>query len=220
MRCGWSGACSFSLHRQEEPIAMRLALLVIATLLVPTVAAAQPGLAAPYTVVERHGIFAGGGLWGGNISCDGPDCGDFREAGGANGHIGYLFGPRLGLILDIWAMTSEQNDVAITYVAATVGARLWLLPRLWVQGGIGSGHAEVRVGPFGARGDDVPAGELAAGIELVRGPSFSLDLSIKGAAGSKTDDNGDITTGKMGGIGISMTWFAHRHYAPMLAAYR
>jgi len=199
----------------------RFALLIVAALVAaPKLASAQPGLAVPYTIAERHGIFAGGGLWAGNISCDGSDCGDFREAGGANGHVGYLFAPNLGLILDVWAMTSEQNDVAITFVAATVGARFWLAPWLWVQGGLGSGHAEVRVGNFGARGDDVPAGELAAGIELIRGPSFSLDLQLKGAVGKSTEDNGDVTTGRMGGIGVSMTWFSHRHYAPVLAALR
>jgi hypothetical protein len=188
---------------------MRFApLIVVATLSLPSLASAQPALAIPE--VERHGLFAGGGLWGGNISCDGSDCGGFREAGGANGHVGYLFGPNFGILIDAWAMTSSKNDVSITYVVGTINARLWLTPRVWVQGGVGNGHAEVRVNVFGVRGDDVPVGELAAGVELVRGPNWALDLSGRVAQGKSTEANGDVTTGRAAGVGVSMTWYAHR----------
>jgi hypothetical protein len=187
-------------------IALAASVVVLA---VPRPAAAQPGMIAE-PAYERHGLFAGGALWGGNISCEGSGCGsDFREAGGGSGHIGYLFGPNLGIILDFWGMTSKNNDVAITYVAGTLGARLWLVPQLWVQGGIGSGHAIVTVGPFAGRGDDVPVGELAIGLELVHNRNFALDVSLKVAQGTATDDNGNnVTTGRAAGLGISATWFA------------
>jgi len=178
------------------------------SLALPTLAAAQPALAE--RGLERHGLFAGGGVFGGNISCEGDNCGDFREAGGANGQVGYLLGPRFGLLLDVWAMTSSQNDISITYVASTLSARLWVAPRLWVQAGLGSGHAEVRVSIFGARGDDVPVGEVAAGAELVRGPGWSLDLTARIAQGTATSDNNNVTTGRAAGLGVTMTWYARQ----------
>src|SRR5262245_2975252 len=94
----------------------RFAVLVVAALaVVPTVAAAQPAIVvAPVRVMERHGVFAGGGLWAGNISCEGANCGsDFRGAGGLNGQVGYMLSPRLGLLVDLWGMSSEQDGVDI-----------------------------------------------------------------------------------------------------------
>jgi len=168
-----------------------------------------PVMVPPPPAMERHGLFGGGGLFGGNISCDG-NCGDsFREAGGANGHIGYMLTPRLGLLFDAWAMTSRETDnVSITYVAGTVGARLWLAPWVWVQGGVGSGHAVVRVAIFDARSDDVPVGELAAGLEVVRGPGWALDVTARVAQGSSTDSSGnDVSTDRMVGLGASITFY-------------
>lgn len=187
---------------------MRSSCLVIPLLLL----ASTTALAQPAMPMERHGLFGGGGVFGGNISCDGGDCGDgFRESAGASGHVGYMITPRLGLLLDVWAMTSEKNDTSITFAMATVGARLWLAPRLWVQGGIGSGHAVVRVGIFAAESDDVPVGELAAGVELVRGRGWALDLSARVAQGTSTDEAGnDATTGRAAGLGVSVSFFQRR----------
>ena len=163
---------------------------------------------------ERHGLFGGGGLFGGNISCDGADCGGFREAGGASGHIGYLFTTKLGVLLDLWAMTSSQNNVSVTFVASTINLRYYVAPSFWVQGGIGNGHAIVRVSIFQARGDDVPAAEVGAGLELVRGRNWALDVSLKLAQGGKTDQgmdmSDDVQTGRMVGLGAHITLFGTR----------
>lgn len=180
----------------------------------PPAGAGPPGVVMRVPM-ERHGLFGGGALWGGDISCDGGDCGDgFREAGGASGHVGYMVTPRLGLVLDVWAMTSSKDDVALTFAMGTVGARLWLIPGLWVQGGIGSGHAIARIGPFDAESDDVPVAQLAAGIEVVRGRGWALDVSAKFAQGASTDEFGDdITTGRAAAIGASVSFFQRRPHA-------
>jgi hypothetical protein len=161
----------------------------------------------------RHGLMLGAGLWGGNISCESNTqggCGDaFRKAGGLDLSVGYLFTPRLGILLDVWAMGSSEGDVGITYLVSTVNARFWVVPILWIQGGVGAGHAIVNVGPFEARGDDVPCGQLAAGLELVRGPAWMLDVQAKVAQGTSTDEGDDgVTTGRAVGIGVGFTWFA------------
>jgi len=197
-------------------------LPVVVALSMTRLAAAQPppppggGMPAPMPIMqppppalERHGLFGGGALYGGNISCDG-DCGNsFREAGGASGHLGYMVSPRLGLLFDAWAMTSRDTDnVSLTYVIGTVNARLWLAPWIWVQGGVGSGHAVVRVGIFEAQSDDVPVAELAGGVEIVRGPGWALDVTARVAQGSSTDDAGNnVSTGRAVGVGASISFF-------------
>ncbi len=182
-------------------------LLVLAAPAAPTVAVAQPGAPPP---PRRGGLFGGGGLFAGNISCDGSDCGGFREAGGASGHIGWMFGPRLGLLLDVWAMTSSKNDVAITFVSSTIDLRYYLAPILWIQGGVGNGHAVISLGGLSARGDDVPVGAVGIGFEVVRSRNWAIDIAFKVAQGSATEDNGTVTTGRSSGIGAHFTYFATR----------
>jgi len=180
-------------------------LVLAAALAAPQIASAQPAQQH-----ERHGLFGGGALWGGNISCDGDNCGGFRKAGGASGHIGFMFSPRLGVLIDAWAMGSSENNVDITYVTGTVDLRYYLAPIIWVQGGVGNGHAIVSALGFSARGDDVPVGELAAGVELARGHSWALDIEGKVAQGTSTSANGGVSTGRMVGLGVGITFFGGR----------
>lgn len=186
----------------------RISGLVMVLLAVPAAATAQPGGSRER---ERHGVFVGGGLYGGHISCDGSDCGGFRAAGGGALHLGYNFKPSLGLVLDVWAMTSSNNDVAITFASGTIGVRWWLAPIIWIHGGVGNGHAIVRVGPFASRSDDVPVGHLGLGVEVVRGRSWALAVEARVAQGTSTDDTSDgIKTGRSVGLGGTFTWFGHR----------
>jgi hypothetical protein len=181
-------------------------LVLAAALAAPHVAAAQP-----QATHERHGLFGGGALWGGNISCDGDNCGGFRKAGGASGHIGYMFSPRLGVLVDAWIMGSSENNVDITYVTGTVDLRYWLAPIIWVEGGVGNGHAIVSGFGLSARGDDVPVGELAAGLEVARARTWALDVQAKIAQGTSTDSSGgSVATGRMVGVGVGITWFGGR----------
>ena len=185
-------------------------LLVIASILATSAAHAQPGVMQQLPP-QRHGVFFGGSLTGGEISCDGDSCGGFREAGGGALQIGYMLSPRFGLLVDAWAQTSRDDDVALTFITTTVNARFWLARILWVQAGLGNGHAQLDVGPFAGRSDNVPVGQLAAGIELVRGRNWALDLQAKVAQGSETDDDGDaVQTGRSSGIGVSFSYFATR----------
>jgi hypothetical protein len=215
-------------------MSLRASLLVVAVLLAaPAIASAQPaaGAPAPPPVAApeapatpamapvppaeppappaRHGLLIGGGLFGGNISCNGTKCGGFREAGGGSFHVGYMFTPRLGALLDVWAMTSSKNDVAITFFTSTIDVRYFLLPLLWVQAGVGNGHALIHAGIFAARSADVPVGEFAAGYEVVKSRNWAIDVSFKIAQGSSTDNNGDnVKTGRSTGIGAHFTWYA------------
>ena len=187
---------------------LRLGLLVTAAIAqAPALAAAQPG-AEPLR--QRHGLFGGFGIYGGHISCDGGDCGDFRAAGGAAGHLGYAFTPRLGVVVDVWAMTSKENDVSITFVSGTVGLRWWLAPIIWIHGGVGNGHAVISWQGVSGRGDDVPVGHLGAGVEVVRGKSWALAVEGRVAQGTSTDDDALVQTGRSAGVGATLTFFGHR----------
>lgn len=189
---------------------LRLALtLGAAALLAPAVAAADADPEAAKN--PRLGLYGGFALHAGNISCEGDNCGDFREAGGFDGHVGYLFNDKLGLHFDLWLMSSSQNDVTLTFSSATVGVRYWVVPIIWLQGGLGVGHANWRyqgIIDFEANSDDVPVLQLGAGVELIRSKRWAMDLEGKIAWGSSTDDDGNRdSTGRMVGAGVGFTWF-------------
>lgn len=187
-------------------------LVVLALLLVPSIALAET---EPRPKPQRYGLMGGLALHGGNISCEGNGCGDVRKAGGGSGHIGWMLDEKMGLLLDVWGMSSEENNVTISYFTGTVNFRYYLVPIFWVQGGLGNGHATVTSRILGVqfegRSDDVPVGLLSAGLEVVRGPRWALDVQAKVAQGTSTDDNeADATTGRMASIGVAFTWFGAR----------
>jgi hypothetical protein len=173
----------------------------------------QPPPPPPPTPPTRHGLYGGFGLFGGNISCNGTNCGNFSKGGGAAGYLGYMLSDRLGIALDIWAMTARDstttNDVTLTFVTGTVDVRYYLASAFWIGGGLGNGHAEVHVSIFQARSDDVPVGLIAAGFELVRSHSYAIDIAFRFAQGTSTSNNassGDATTGRMVGLGADLTF--------------
>jgi hypothetical protein len=160
--------------------------------------------------VHHLGLFIGGGLWGGNISCDGQDCGSFRAAGGPSVHIGYKFAPRLAVVGDVWAMTSSQDNLALTFVTATANLRVWLAPGLWVQGGIGNGHAILSANGLSARSDDVPVGLLAVGLTVASAPRWTIDVALQVAQGTSTSSDASATTGRSSGLGAHFNWYFGR----------
>ena len=187
----------------------RSLLAAFAVLVVPSVAAAQPSPVNEPPPNPRLGFFGGGGLYAGEISCEGPNCSGVRKAGGGEGHVGWNFSPVMGIIGDLWWMESREDNVSITYINASVGLRYWIAPILYGQVGLGNGHASIRydsvLGTFSDKTDNIPTVLLSLGLELVRGPRWALDVNLRVAQGSSTD--GDDTTGRMTGIGIAATFF-------------
>jgi hypothetical protein len=66
----------------------------------------------------------------------------------------------------------------------------------------------IRSDSLSAVGDDVPVGQLAAGVELLRGGTWDLAASLQVAQGTKTKANGDTRTGRSTGLGVFFTWYA------------
>ncbi len=190
------------------------ALLATATIAVPASAFADPGDHAHPHVHDnpRLGFFGGLGLHAGEISCSGDTCGGVREAGGIDGHVGYAFNDKLAIVGEVWAMSGrEENNFTISYINSSVGVRYWVAPILWLQAGLGSGHARVKYSGIiqaEGRSDNVATGMLAAGIEVLRSKRFALDVEVRIAQSASEDSDGNqVSTGRMTGLGVGFTWF-------------
>jgi len=189
----------------------RSLVLAIAVLCAaPAAAAAQS--APPPQPELREGLFGGFGLHAGNTSCEGDNCPSFRKAGGFDVHIGWAFNPSIGLIGDVYFLGSDEDNLTITQTIATIGVRYWIVPIIWLQAGLGNAHATFSydAGVFGtidSRTDDVPGLTLAAGLELLRTPRFSLDAELRVGFGFYGDEDAQDTTGRNASVGVGFTWF-------------
>ena len=180
-------------------------LLPIVTLLAlaGTARAQQPppGSAAPpprgggWVVIEpdvRSGWNFGGGLGGGNISCEGecPDD-DVIEAGGLDLRVGYMLRPRLNVVGTIFAMGHSEDQWSLTHTIVTGGITYWIIDRLWVHGGIGFASARLEYdGPFvdaAEQTENVFALAGAIGFEILSRRKWSLDLALRGGTGFYDD---------------------------------
>ncbi len=170
-------------------------------------AAGVLGVAAPASAQEvssstaleaRTGGTFGVALGAGHIGCtnaDGDDCdGDgANEAGGIAVHAGWMVTPRLALIGKAWGMTHREDRLTINQGIVAAAARGWLLPRLWLEGGVGVARstAEYDLGSgidLMSESDTVPALIAGVGVEVLRGDRYALDLELQGGSGLYESD--------------------------------
>lgn len=195
----------------------KLRLAVLTTLVaIPGLAAAQsaPSQSQP----ERVGFEIGLGLYGGEINCDNEEgnslCDGVTEAAGIDVHANYFFTPTVGIFADVWPMVHTEDDWSFTHNIVTIGAKVRPVPILTLAAGIGSAQASVSydVGPFEgeSQSDVVGAIFFSAGVDVVRGSSFAINLEARAGIGFYGDDNdnnmADIT-GRNLGLGAAVTWF-------------
>lgn len=117
-----------------------------------------------------------------------------------DGFAGAQLAPRVALVVDAWSLfhliaaDSGAPGVA-AHAIATAGARVWLVPRLWVQAGLGGGGLLVSGGGDGDSGADFgPAAMFAVGGELGHKQFSGIDLSIR-IGGSRVRAGRDDTDG-------------------------
>jgi hypothetical protein len=183
-------------------------------LAIPDAAYAQPGAPpAGAQKAERKGFLIGFGVGGGHMSCESTGeeeiCDGVTEAGGAHFLIGTMLRPHLGINGEIWVMGHTEDNVTITHAITTVGVTFWLMPRLWVRGGIGGAIAAWRwKGPLGLNLSDetesVPAVMGAVGFELKDDPGFAIDVQLRGGTGFYKDDQAKAHNAA---IAVGFTWY-------------
>src|SRR5688572_16617175 len=92
--------------------------------LVPAIALAQEPVhsASP---PARTGLELALGLQGGEIQCESQmgQCDGFTEAGGGNLSAAWFFGEKLGIALDLWAMSHSNDGFTFTHYVNTVAVK-------------------------------------------------------------------------------------------------
>lgn len=196
-------------------------LLVLAIVLAPALASAQgyyygrgPGAPVPGGFHNRAGRLTfglGGGLGymrddTGSITCSTCDFNPLAVEG--DFHIGGMLSPRLALMLE-GQINFQQIDAStfdgqfLTQGALMFAAQFWLLPQLWIKGGIGGANLHVDQGVFT---DDIGNGGAlmgAIGVELFSARNFALELQGRLIEGLYRDDY-HVTSGT---IGVGINWY-------------
>ncbi|CAN5691646.1 hypothetical protein BH11MYX2_BH11MYX2_31350 [soil metagenome] len=169
---------------------------------------------APLTPEPKHrdGAVIGATIDGGHIGCEtqrAEECGSgVRPAGGFSIMGGGMLTPMLALTGELWGMAHTEENVTASQLLATVNVRAWIVPRLWVQGGLGAARSRIMWdnGDFvmtRMTSDLVPAFTAAAGIEIMHSASFALDVQLRGGSGFYRGDARVWNTA----LGIGATWY-------------
>lgn len=212
--------CRFQGHRMK-PIK---SFLVLAILLAPALASAQgyygrpyPGSTVPGGFHNRAGhiIFGVGGGLGfmhddGSGITDCTNC-DFKPwAGEVDLHIGGMLTPRFGLMFEAQANFQTihsdvfDGDTTITQGAGMLAGQFWILPQLWIKGGLGFANLHVD-DTFVTQ--DVGNGLAvmgAVGVELFSARNFALEVQGRLIEGTYNSGNDHVTSGT---IGLGLNWF-------------
>ena len=177
---------------------LHLVLSVLAAVL--AFAAGTPAAHAEFPAARERaarpsGWFLGLGVGGGDLSCEGPSCDQtFDEAGSMSAHLGRRVSPNLGLVADLWFMGHTEDRFTVTQGIFTVGVRWWVLPRLWIQGGVGgaraSWHYDGGIVQLEDRSDTVPGASLAIGLDVLStvGGGFAMDAQLRVGTGTYDDE--------------------------------
>jgi hypothetical protein len=165
---------------------------------------------APYV---RQGLTFGIGLGVGSLVADCEECDSSFEAGGLHGHVGVMVSPRLAILGEAWAMAHSNGFLTVYQNLATIAARAWLTPQLWVQGGVGAATAGYRWRGFFVdredRTESSPGITAAVGYELPIRPNMALDLQLRAGTGFYDKDpvDGYVVKGHSVALGAGLAWY-------------
>jgi len=198
-------------------------LLVLAMVCIPALASAQGyyGNGRPGTVEGGFHNRVGRLTFGGSIglggmsdngsaitSCD--NCDYNPLAGEVDFHIGGVLTPRFALMFEGQAnlqtihSSFRDGDTVISQTAAMVAGQFWILPILWIKGGVGFSHLQVD--------NDYVTGDLgnglavmgAVGVELMSARNFALELQGRLIEGTYNSGDDHVTSGT---VGIGVNWY-------------
>jgi len=153
-------------------------LLVVGALLLAGAPAHAQGTATPRGPLDDHGgLLIGASLGAGAMV---PAwCRSCEPAGGVavDANIGGFVAPRLALIGDLSSVVSPQSDGRFSSTVAAAAVQYWLLPALWLRGGVGLARLH-STGFDGAPGDSAPGISVALGHEIVHDGNISFDVRL------------------------------------------
>lgn len=208
--------------------------VVLAVAAVPAIAAAQPGAqpggggyysqpssTTPGGFWDREGRLTWGlslGL-GGMSSDDGPiecpSCDYNPLAVGLSVHFGGMLSSRFALMGELQGNVQTIQEVgggegtqSLAQFALMVAAQYWIVPKVWIKGGIGISHLSFNYDDYyGSESDPIDDGGafmVGAGVELLSGRDFALDLQGRYIRGSYDGIQDSISSGT---IGIGVNWY-------------
>lgn len=165
-------------------------------------AAAALLIAAPATAQAqfdsgRDGITIGVGFGIGHMMCSDDGCDGFTEAGTVDLHLGSMFSPRLALMLDVWGLGHGDQGFTLTNGFATVGLQGWIIPRLWIKGGVGIARTSLSYDSdfidIEDKSSTDPGLLVAAGFEVIQILNFAIDVQLRAGSTLFTDES-DVTS--------------------------
>jgi hypothetical protein len=133
---------------------------------------------------SRSGLTLGGALGVGTISAD--NCGACGGGLAWEFHIGGMVTPQLAILADLSGVVRSYDDdtggsSTLTNSLFAVAAQYWIIPILWVKGGIGDAHIALSdyTGDTYGNEENALGFLLAGGVEVVHAPNFALDLQLR-----------------------------------------
>lgn len=189
-----------------------------AALLAIVLAAGGPRAASAQEADEeevRSSFLLGGGLGVASMSfsVEGSEAAHYGDAGGFQLAFGGMVSPRFALGLDLTALFAKDDGNGDTLDvferAIGVWARYWVIPRVWLEGGLASVRA-------GASSDveDLPTYDGAqlhgaVGVEVLHRPHWSIDASLRLAAAGYGDegDVGGRLNSRSAALLIGFAWY-------------
>jgi Outer membrane protein beta-barrel domain len=182
-----------------------------AVLLVPAIAAAQPGYAPPGGFSIGLGAMSTNGE---SVPCNGCDYNP--AAFEVDFHIGGFLSPRFALMLEVQgngqtveSVNGGEGTVTLVQGTAMAAAQYWLTPKLWIKGGIGAAHLSKDYNDaYGTQTQPLDNGAAvmgAIGYEVYSTREFSVDLQGRLIEGSyKNGVENRITSGS---VGLGFNWY-------------
>jgi hypothetical protein len=200
------------------PLGPRAAALAAMMTALPSLAAAQgygppPRPAGPVSngpQADAEGFWPRGGLYGGigvglgAITFDCDFCAEASNEGFAfHGDLGWRVTPRIGVFADVYTIFATGfeivsdfgvDDAVLGNTVVTFGGQAWVLPQVWIKGGIGAAGETFYTELEEFEGDEGPAFMIAAGYEVMSSPTMSIDLELRAGVGLYDEETGGTST--------------------------